>query len=531
MGMRHATRGVLIGLTAAAVALAVASTVVHADEDPTPISDEAASEAPETAPAEAEPAEATPVEAEPAEAAPAEAKPSEAAPAEAKPSEAAPAEAKPSEAAPAEPAKGALAIMAIHAGSPDDPLTWAGQDALRSKNVGRQHTPSREIFPDQTLPFRFSHRIHVAEDLDCTDCHDSATTSVRSKDVVLPIEETCFDCHDVNDGMMEPDESDPPAACTICHPGYIPEFPEGFDAFDETHHARVAPARIVIPEPHLKFNHKVHIDKGFQCTECHGDMADVDLATRENALPTMGKCLECHDGQQAPDECRTCHLTLPDGRIDTMASGVPLKPAGWYMADAHDESFLKDHRMAAQMNDGYCENCHKPKFCLDCHNGVQKPLKYHPNNWTLQHPIAARKNSPDCNSCHRIQTFCVNCHQQTQVSWESNVAGVGREAWSANGTMGVDYHPEGWVYPGRGPDHHARHAQRNIRACASCHTEQTCLECHSLNGSFGPAAISPHPPGFANSTLCRGMAKRNHRACVKCHTQGSPNMNCLPGSP
>ena len=418
--------------------------------------------------------------------------------------------------------------MAVHAGSPDDPMTWAGQDALRSQRVGRQHTPSREIFPDQTLPFRFSHRIHIAEDLDCTDCHDAATTSVRSKDVVLPLEETCFDCHDVNDGMAEPDESDPPAACAVCHPGYIPDFPEGFDAFDETHHSRVAPPRIEIPEPHLKFNHKVHVDKGFKCQDCHGDMVDVDLATRENALPTMGKCLECHDGQQAPDECRTCHLTLPDGRIDTMASGTPLKPAGWYMADAHDESFLKDHRMAAQMNDGYCENCHKPKFCLDCHNGVQKPLKYHPNNWTLQHPIAARKNSPDCNSCHRLQTFCVNCHQQTQVSWENNVAGVGRSAWSSTGTMGVNYHPEGWVYPGRGPDHHARHAQRNIRACASCHTEQTCLDCHSLNGSFGSAAISPHPPGFANSNLCRGMAKRNHRACAKCHTPGSANMSCLP---
>ena len=42
--------------------------------------------------------------------------------------------------------------------------------------------------------------------------------------------------------------------------------------------------------------------------------------------------------------------------------GEQLMPAGWYMADAHDEAFLTNHKHAAQMNDGYCENCHQPKF-------------------------------------------------------------------------------------------------------------------------------------------------------------------------
>jgi len=512
----------LLGGAAMAVAFAVASTVVHADDEtgqrpaadrqsepaPEPAGEPEPDKTPETETASKPETEVTP-EATPAPAAPVETAP--APPAEPKP------EPEP------EPETKLVPLAAVHAGSPDDPFTWAGQDALRSEGIGRQHTPSPEIFPSQALPFRFSHRVHLAEDLDCTDCHDMVTSSMRSRDVNLPLEETCFDCHDTNDGMADPDESDPPAACNVCHPGYVADFPEGFDEFDDTRHVQTGPPAWDIPPPNLKFNHKVHVDNGYACKTCHGEMTDVDLATRDNALPTMGTCLECHDGRKAPDACRTCHLTLPDGRIDTMASGVPLKPAGWYMADAHDESFLQDHRKAAQMNDGYCANCHQPKFCMDCHNGVQKPLKFHPNNWVLQHPSAARKNTPDCNSCHRLQTFCVDCHQQSMVAWEP---GIGAPTYGGQGQADlverrIQFHPEGWADFGRGPNHHAFQAQRNIRACASCHTEQTCLDCHSLQGRYKAGAPNPHPPGFAGSNLCQGMVKRNHRSCVKCHTDTS----------
>lgn len=393
-----------------------------------------------------------------------------------------------------------------------DPYTMAGQTARQRTRMGRQHTPSPQIITDQTIPLRFSHRLHVG-DLDCTECHEKIPDSIRSSDDNLPEEETCFNCHDANDGMTDP-PGDPPGTCGTCHPGYVAEFPEGTEDFDETSKAKIHPPSVHLPPPHLKFNHKVHIAKGVECSTCHGDLSAIDFATRESVLPVMGTCLTCHDGKTAPDECKTCHLTLPDGRIDTMASGVPLKPSGWYHADAHDDKWLTNHRAAAQMGDGYCSNCHQPKECVDCHNGVQKPLKFHPNNWPLMHPTAARRNAPDCQSCHRSQTFCVDCHQQAKVAWE----GGGQADLQSRD---IQFHPDGWVsYSIRGANHHGFQAQRNIRACASCHTEQTCLKCHSttdLNG-YG---INPHPPGFAGSRLCRGMFKRNHRVCTKCHTLDS----------
>ena len=406
---------------------------------------------------------------------------------------------------------------------PADPLTARGQAELLAKGrLGRQHTVSPLIVPDQFIPLRFSHRLHLG-DLGCTDCHQDIEGSIRSSDDNLPTEEGCFDCHDVKAARSEP-PGDPPSTCDTCHPGYQPTFPEGVDP-TQTHRALVHPPAVVLPPPNLAFNHKVHLSQEppIGCDVCHGDMTQVDFATRENSLPLMETCLGCHNFGamgRAPSKCATCHLTRPDGRIDTMAAGVPLKPQGWYNGDAHDDGFLMNHKHVAKPDkDGYCESCHTPSFCMDCHNGVTKPLSFHPNNWVLQHPIAARKNTPECSSCHRSQTFCVDCHQQTRVAWENG----GKDELRA---QGLRFHPEGWVdsrffegIKARGPNHHSFHAQRNIRACASCHTEQTCLTCHAPG--FGALAVSPHPPGFGGSGLCRRMLQRNHRACVKCHSLGS----------
>lgn len=393
--------------------------------------------------------------------------------------------------------------------------TQKGHKEKAKARVGRHHEPSPLIFGDQEIPLRFSHAIHL-EDLECLDCHDMVEDSMRSSDSNLPLEATCFDCHDPNEAMEDPEAADPKASCDTCHPGYTPEFPDGVENFEHTSKAKTQPARVVIPNPKLKFNHKVHIAKGVECSTCHGDLSATDLATRSNALPVMGTCMTCHDGKEAPDECATCHLTLPDGRIDVNAGGEPLAPAGWYHADNHDENWVYNHRAAAQLSDGYCESCHTPKECVDCHNGLKKPVKFHPNNWPLLHATAARKNNPDCASCHKSQTFCVNCHQQMNVFDFREESKRDLKPSSS----GIRFHPEGWATgtaAAAGANHHSIHAQRNIRQCASCHTEQTCLSCHS-GRVLNTGAVSPHPVGFGSSPTCEKMKSRNSRVCTKCHT-------------
>ncbi|HBQ09682.1 MAG TPA: hypothetical protein DEF51_00335 [Myxococcales bacterium] len=52
-----------------------------------------------------------------------------------------------------------------------------------------------------------------------------------------------------------------------------------------------------------------------------------------------------------------------------------------------------------------------------------------------------------------------------------------------------------------------------MNACASCHAERDCVQCHGALG-IG-AGVSPHPPGFAAS--CLGALSGNARACRTCH--------------
>ena len=414
-----------------------------------------------------------------------------------------------------------------------DLMTQAGQRTLEKKKIGRQHTASPLIIPHQDIPLRFSHKVHIKEDLTCVECHSGdvmrgpgVDKSVRAGDMSLPLEETCFNCHDVDEGA----KADPPAACSTCHPGYNPEFPKGVER-SETKKAKTFPKQIKFATPQLKMNHKAHIDLGVACATCHQGMGKIDLATRENSLPTMGKCLSCHDGKKraymkkkgkkvhaaAPKACATCHLTSGDGRVKTNLPGGHLLPAGWYFGDAHDEQWLKNHVAVAQADDTGCNNCHAPKFCVDCHNGVSKPLKIHPNNWILTHTIAARKNTPNCTSCHQSQNFCVNCHKSMGVDGDKKPGN-----WSGK----FKFHPDGWAAFGkRGPNHHAWQAQRNIQACASCHTENTCLSCHATSGVRGGANVSPHPPGFKGAR-CRVMKRMNPRVCAKCHTTTSAQYNC-----
>ena len=396
----------------------------------------------------------------------------------------------------------------------------------------RPFTPSPVLFPDQQLPLRFFHDKHLAEEMECSDCHEAAAESVRASDVLVPIglegEETCTMCHDLEEGA----EADPPAACATCHTNsYEPTFPKGVESY-ASDQALSKPAATIIPLPRIKMNYKIHIDKGIPCSTCHGDMTDIQVATRDNSLPVMGKCMECHDGQQASSECRTCHMTRPDGRLVTTFGTEVLKPSGHYRMDAHDDNYLKTHALTARGDEAYCSQCHEESYCLQCHNGVARPLKIHPNNWILIHPISARRDDPTCSSCHRAQSFCVDCHQRSGVAnsdtFGSNPAGLGY-----NKTKYGGFHPEGWVGTGtknmaKGPNHHAFHAKRNIRACASCHVERTCANCHAPStntGLYSGAGISPHGPGFANSRKCQALLRTNQRVCTKCHAKSDPLLN------
>jgi hypothetical protein len=400
--------------------------------------------------------------------------------------------------------------------------------------------PSPLIYPAETVPLAFDHAQHAKLGATCESCHQTAQTSTSAADNLIPREAACRACHKID--RAQPTKAVPQgqgaARCDACHTDG-----KGGKWQPAAGSPQVEPPRVVLARPNLKFNHKLHATRGIGCALCHAT-ADMQSAPVTRAdLPMMATCLGCHDGKQATARCSACHITEADGRLKTklvspatLAAGAtgPLVPSGSLRGiDAHGPAFKRDHAQAGR-DEKYCLTCHRRNECIDCHGGVVRPPDIHPSDYVSLHAVDARRNTPDCSACHRTQSFCVGCHQRTGVAPDPEGGLPGRRPNNPFGTgTGLKtFHPPGWARDASGVPietpraaSHSQAARRNIRACVSCHREESCLACHSADPTRGPT-FSPHGPGFAGTARCRFLAARNQRACLKCHAVGAMELTC-----
>ena len=345
------------------------------------------------------------------------------------------------------------------------------------------------VYPLQRLPLTFSHAKHLARGTQCASCHAAATTSRSAVDNLIPTEAACRACHAID--RADPTKAaSPPAACAACHPGYVRDQPVG---------------RVMLTPPPLKFDHAAHAQTA--CTRCH-DVAKVDLATTQQ-LPTMASCLSCHKDGAEPRRCADCHLAQLGGLIQTRFVHGDLVPHHDGLGDAHGRGFATHHQQEARQVGATCTACHDQSECVACHQGVVRPLEFHPGNYVLTHSVDARRGTPDCSACHRSESFCVACHERAGVGTRGDTQFNASDPARA-------FHPAGWASKGPGPNRHAVEARKNVASCSSCHREETCLTCHSAEPGNAVRA-SPHPPGWRGSAKCRALDRGDRRMCLRCH--------------
>jgi hypothetical protein len=377
--------------------------------------------------------------------------------------------------------KRALAILAASA------ALFAATRALGA-------APSPVVMPKPVIPIEFSHGAHLKLGMKCLSCHDATVKSIDAADDLLPKMKLCVTCHRLD--APDPAKAFPKSSCDTCHPGFTrdPEHPE------------VKPAEVVLPAPRLRFTHRAHSLLGIVCGDCHGDMTKQTAPSRGGwgeHIPTMAKCLECHNGEAAPNACTTCHLAEDDGRLLTAYPEGRLQPTGRFRDDDHrDPAWNYRHGLAAR-DEEYCQSCHTPKDCLSCHDGADKPRDIHPGNYVALHARDAMVRSAECLGCHEGGVDCQKCHETTGVTQASTTDG--KDPKPVTGRI----HPDGWADFGAGRNLHADIARTSIESCASCHTEEECITCHSDR----TLRINPHPPGF-KASLLQG---RNDAVCLKCH--------------
>jgi hypothetical protein len=364
--------------------------------------------------------------------------------------------------------------------------------ALADRGPGDPTAWSPVVYPLQRLPVVFSHAKHLARGTACAACHPAAATSRSAIDNLLPTEIECRACHAIDRDRPElVIAGAPPVTCKTCHPGYAGA-------------ASVIQRVYLTPSP-LKFDHRAH--RGEACERCHGDLRKVDLATTAQ-LPTMASCLRCHQDGATARRCADCHLASRGGLLQTQFEHGVLMPAHDGLGDAHGPDFKTHHVQEARQVGATCGACHDESECLACHQGVVKPMEFHPGNYLLTHAVDARRGKPDCGACHRTQTFCVECHEREGLGMR------GDSQFSAIDPARA-FHPAGWASASGGPNLHAREASRSITTCTSCHRETDCVKCHSAQPGAGH--VTPHPRSWRGSAQCKAMDRGNRRMCLRCH--------------
>lgn len=188
----------------------------------------------------------------------------------------------------------------------------------------------------------------------------------------------------------------------------------------------------------LTYTHEEHFATGAaDCAACH---PNVTHGPDKLALPTMGRCFECHglgESATASGECSTCHP--PDMRQEPASH----RASGWA---------LHEHARHAVEEKSECLTCHNTEeFCTSCH-GVEMP---HQEDWKQTPHVAAffDEGASVCENCHMrgpdIPDSCDSCHHPE---------GSEAVAWPK-------YHPK--VVKRQGGDQ-----------CMECHAPVTCASCH-----------------------------------------------------
>lgn len=86
----------------------------------------------------------------------------------------------------------------------------------------------------------------------------------------------------------------------------------------------------------------------------------------------------------------------------------PDKEAG--MPESHRSGWASGHQQAAKSDAASCKSCHKPFFCVDCHQRRDTVTeRVHKRNFKFYHSVEARANPRKCDACHRL-SFCADCH-------------------------------------------------------------------------------------------------------------------------
>lgn len=132
-------------------------------------------------------------------------------------------------------------------------------------------------------PVDFSHKLHAGNlKLPCKTCHSSPDPG---ETMTIAAVSRCMDCHSsIKAGSPEIRK--------------LAEYAKNG--------AAVPWVRVYEIPSFVFFSHRVHLQAGNRCEDCHGPVATRDRLFREADL-SMAGCMSCHKAKKASLDCGVCH--------------------------------------------------------------------------------------------------------------------------------------------------------------------------------------------------------------------------------
>ena len=400
---------------------------------------------------------------------------------------------------------------------------------------------------------RFAHDVHVREyarekgvpadtAAACFQCHAEKDGAEWMK-VQRAMVGNCFDCHDIDTAHFDA----PAEACATCHMPLaearaLPETriatweaPKNHDApdFQEKHgelakggtiggqqygvspacatcHARDFCAACHVNAPEEPIIQALQPDRRSLAMKA-GEMKAPASHAQPNFVMSHGhdldggsikRCSVCHTG----NSCQECHV-VPPSEVRLLPVAGPGRGTGAKVTRArpvtHGRDFTDGHGPIADASPRNCAGCHTLEQCIDCHRPNQASMaSYHPADFVSRHPVAAYSRETSCQDCHNQGQFCQSCHVE-----------AGLRSSGQLGTKG-NFHDASPTFVAG----HGQAARQSLESCASCHSENDCLSCHS---AVGGRRFNPHGPGWDGEK----MRKSNPQKCTACHGLA------IPGAP
>jgi len=141
------------------------------------------------------------------------------------------------------------------------------------------------LHPTPVQPIAYTHKVHLANGMHCTDCHVGVDTG---PDARIPNVQICMTCH----AVIATDKPEIKKMAAYQARGELIPWQRVYD---------------YPSDKHVRFNHAPHIRAGVDCSVCHGDMTKQTVAVRAVNLD-MGYCLNCHRQKNASTDCTVCHF-------------------------------------------------------------------------------------------------------------------------------------------------------------------------------------------------------------------------------